>query len=46
MAQSVHGLYTLLLNKYYVDEIYAALIVRPLLWIFNQRTLARWWTKA
>jgi NADH-quinone oxidoreductase subunit L len=33
MAQSVRGLYTLLLNKYYVDEIYAALIVRPLLWI-------------
>jgi NADH-quinone oxidoreductase subunit L len=33
LAQSVHGLYTLLLNKYYVDEIYAALIVRPLLWI-------------
>ena len=23
----------LLLNKYYIDEIYAALIVRPLLWI-------------
>jgi NADH-quinone oxidoreductase subunit L len=33
LAESVHGLYTLLLNKYYVDEIYAALIVRPLLWI-------------
>jgi NADH-quinone oxidoreductase subunit L len=33
LAASVHGLYTLLLNKYYVDEIYAALIVRPLLWI-------------
>ncbi|MGA3295111.1 MAG: NADH-quinone oxidoreductase subunit L [Candidatus Acidiferrales bacterium] len=33
LAQSVHALYTLLLNKYYVDEIYAALIVRPLLWI-------------
>ena len=33
MAQSVHALYLLLLNKYYVDEIYAALIVRPLLWI-------------
>jgi NADH-quinone oxidoreductase subunit L len=32
LAKSVHGLYTLLLNKYYVDEIYAALIVRPLLW--------------
>jgi NADH-quinone oxidoreductase subunit L len=33
MAQSVHPLYLLLLNKYYVDEIYAALIVKPLLWI-------------
>ena len=32
-ALSVRGLYLLLLNKYYVDEIYAALIVRPLLWI-------------
>jgi NADH-quinone oxidoreductase subunit L len=29
----MHGLYTLLLNKYYVDEIYLALIVRPLLWV-------------
>ncbi|MGD0956095.1 MAG: NADH-quinone oxidoreductase subunit L [Candidatus Acidiferrales bacterium] len=33
LAQSLHALYRLLLNKYYVDEIYAALIVRPLLWI-------------
>jgi NADH-quinone oxidoreductase subunit L len=33
MAQSAHALYLLLLNKYYVDELYAALIVRPLLWI-------------
>jgi NADH-quinone oxidoreductase subunit L len=33
LAQKLHGLYTLVLNKYYVDEIYAALIVRPLLWI-------------
>ncbi|HEV3480993.1 MAG TPA: NADH-quinone oxidoreductase subunit L [Candidatus Acidoferrales bacterium] len=33
LAQSIHGLYLLLLNKYYVDEIYAALLVRPLLWI-------------
>jgi NADH-quinone oxidoreductase subunit L len=33
LAQSLHALYTLLLNKYYVDEIYAALIVRPLLWV-------------
>jgi NADH-quinone oxidoreductase subunit L len=33
LAQSLRALYTLLLNKYYVDEIYAALIVKPLLWI-------------
>jgi NADH-quinone oxidoreductase subunit L len=33
LAQSAHALYLLLLNKYYVDEMYAALIVRPLLWI-------------
>jgi NADH-quinone oxidoreductase subunit L len=33
LAQSMYGLYTLMLHKYYVDEIYAAVIVRPLLWI-------------
>jgi NADH-quinone oxidoreductase subunit L len=33
LARSMHGLYTLLLNKYYVDEIYAAAIVRSLLWV-------------
>jgi NADH-quinone oxidoreductase subunit L len=33
LADSMHGLYTLIYNKYYVDEIYAALFVRPLLWI-------------
>ena len=33
LAQSMYGLYTLVLHKYYVDEIYGALIVRPLLWI-------------
>jgi NADH-quinone oxidoreductase subunit L len=33
IAKSLGGLYTLVYNKYYVDEIYAALIVRPLLWI-------------
>jgi len=32
-AEKAHALYLLLLNKYYVDEIYAALIVKPLLWI-------------
>ncbi len=33
LAKSMSAPYKLLLNKYYVDEIYAALIVRPLLWI-------------
>jgi len=33
LAKSLHALYVLIFNKYYVDEIYAALIVRPLLWI-------------
>ena len=33
LAKSMHGLYNTLLHKYYVDEIYAALIVKPLLWI-------------
>ena len=33
LAKSLHGPYTLLLNKYYGDEIYLALIVRPLLWL-------------
>jgi len=33
LAQSLRGLYLLVFNKYYVDEIYAALIVRPLIWI-------------
>jgi NADH-quinone oxidoreductase subunit L len=33
LAKSLRGLYTLIFHKYYVDEIYAALIVRPLLWI-------------
>jgi NADH-quinone oxidoreductase subunit L len=25
--------YTTLLNKYYVDELYAAVVVKPLMWI-------------
>jgi NADH-quinone oxidoreductase subunit L len=33
LAESMRGLYSLVFHKYYVDEIYAALIVRPLLWI-------------
>jgi NADH-quinone oxidoreductase subunit L len=33
LSESLHAPYTLLLNKYYVDELYAFLIVRPLEWI-------------
>ena len=33
LAKSMRPAYTTLLNKYYVDELYAAVIVRPLLWI-------------
>src|SRR3989441_9262100 len=33
LAQSVRGLYTTLLNKYYVDEFYAAVVVNPLIWL-------------
>jgi NADH-quinone oxidoreductase subunit L len=33
LERSLHGPYKLLLNKYYMDEIYLAMIVRPLLWL-------------
>jgi NADH-quinone oxidoreductase subunit L len=33
LAKSLKGVHTILLNKYYVDELYAATIVKPLLWI-------------
>jgi len=33
LAHSLKPAYTTLLNKYYVDEIYTAVVVRPLLWI-------------
>jgi NADH-quinone oxidoreductase subunit L len=33
LAKSMKPAYTTLLNKYYVDEAYAAAVVRPLLWI-------------
>jgi NADH-quinone oxidoreductase subunit L len=33
LAKSMKPVYNTLLNKYYVDELYAAVIVRPLLWI-------------
>jgi NADH-quinone oxidoreductase subunit L len=33
LAESLSAPYRLLLGKYFVDELYAAVIVRPLLWI-------------
>jgi NADH-quinone oxidoreductase subunit L len=33
LAKSLRPVYTTLLNKYYVDELYAAVVVKPLLWI-------------
>jgi NADH-quinone oxidoreductase subunit L len=33
LAKSMKGVYTTLLNKYYVDELYAAVVVKPLLWL-------------
>jgi NADH-quinone oxidoreductase subunit L len=36
LAKSMKGAYTTLLNKYYVDELYAAVVVKPLLWISRE----------
>ena len=33
LAKSMRGAYNTLLHKYYVDEMYAALIIKPLMWI-------------
>jgi NADH-quinone oxidoreductase subunit L len=33
LAQGLRGPYTLILHKYYVDELYNAAIIQPLLWI-------------
>ena len=33
LANSMKPVYTTLLNKYYVDELYAAVVVRPLVWL-------------
>jgi len=38
LAQGLGATYRLLLNKYYVDELYSAVIVRPLHW-FSDRVL-------
>src|SRR5260370_5520531 len=39
LAKSLKPAYTTLLNKYYVDELYAATVVRPLLWISTKATV-------
>jgi NADH-quinone oxidoreductase subunit L len=36
MADSLSGVYKLLLGKYFIDELYAAVIVRPLVWISDK----------
>ena len=33
LAKSFRGVYQTLLHKYYVDEFYSAVVVRPLLWL-------------
>ncbi len=33
LAKSMKGVYKTILNKYYVDELYAAVVVKPLLWL-------------
>jgi len=33
LAKSLKGIYTTLYNKYYVDELYSAAVVRPLVWL-------------
>jgi NADH-quinone oxidoreductase subunit L len=33
LAKSMKGAYSTLFNKYYVDELYAAAVVKPLLWL-------------
>ncbi len=36
LAASLSGPYKLLLGKYFIDELYAAVIVRPLVWISDK----------
>ena len=38
-VKAMNGFYTLVFNKYYVDEIYNALVVRPLMHYFARRSL-------
>jgi NADH-quinone oxidoreductase subunit L len=41
LAKRWNGLYTVLLNKYYVDEVYNAVIVRPLM-LASEHLLWKW----
>ena len=41
LARRLAGVYRLLMNKYYVDEVYDALIVRPAADGFQGYSLAR-----
>ena len=41
MARSFAPLHRLLLNKYYVDEIYDAAIVQPIAAVSQRRAVAR-----
>jgi NADH-quinone oxidoreductase subunit L len=36
LARSFKEVYATLLNKYYVDELYAAVVVKPLMWISRE----------
>jgi NADH-quinone oxidoreductase subunit L len=36
LEKSFKGVYNTLLHKYYVDELYAAVIVKPLMWISRE----------
>jgi NADH-quinone oxidoreductase subunit L len=36
LEKSMKGAYTTLFNKYYVDELYAAVVVKPLLWLSSR----------
>src|SRR5262249_30320889 len=36
LAKSLNGVYNILLHKYYVDELYAAVVVKPLMWVSRE----------
>jgi NADH-quinone oxidoreductase subunit L len=41
LANSLKGVYATLYNKYYVDEFYAAVVIKPLMWI-STNVLWKW----